>query len=342
MSVGFVTNPNHVHRAAEGHPEAPERLEAALTLLRECGLLDRLTPIEPRDATDEELAWVHQREYIDLLRQACASGGAWFDPDTYCGPQSCDAAWAAAGACLAATEAVLAGRVRSAFCAVRPPGHHARPAQAMGFCLLNNVAVAAQYARKRRGLERVAIVDIDVHHGNGTQDAFYADPGVLYVSTHQYPFYPGTGRADETGAGEAQGTNVNIPLPAGCGDTEYRAVFEQIVEPVVRRYRPQLLLVSCGFDAHYADEIAMMSLSVDGYGELMSRLRALADELCGGRIVAVLEGGYDLTAVAWGARRVIEVLLGDTPTPDPLGPAPDRRAPEIAGVIAEVLALHGL
>ncbi len=357
-NVGFISNPNHVHHRVDGHLERPERLEAALALLRESGLIpstgsgrsDRLTPIALRDASDDELALVHSPSYLDSLRDACASGGGWFDPDTYCTSRSCDAAWAAAGACVSATEAVLAGPstssgqgVQSAFCAVRPPGHHARPTQAMGFCLLNNVAVAAQVARQRHGLQRVAIVDIDVHHGNGTQDAFYDDAGVLYVSTHQYPFYPGTGRAEETGAPpEADGTNVNIPLPAGCGDDEYRAVFEQIVEPVVRRYAPQLLLVSCGFDAHFADPIAMMSLSIDGYGELMSRLRALAEELCEGRLVVALEGGYDLTAVSWGVRRVIEVLLGDTPTPDPLGPAPERRAPEIGGLIAKVRGLHGL
>jgi acetoin utilization deacetylase AcuC-like enzyme len=285
---------------------------------------------------------LHARRYLALLRDTCARGGGWFDPDTYCTSRSCEAAWSAAGACIAATEAVLVGDVRSAFCAVRPPGHHARPEQAMGFCLLNNVALAAQAARTQHGLDRVAIVDIDVHHGNGTQDAFYADPGVLYVSTHQYPFYPGTGAADETGAGAAAGTNVNIPLPAGCGDDEYRAVFDQIVEPVVRRYAPQLLLVSLGFDAHFADPLAMMSLSIDGYGELMSRLRALADDLCDGRLVVALEGGYDLDAVAWGVRRAIEVMLGDAPTPDPRGPAPTTHAPDISGLIAEVRALHGL
>jgi acetoin utilization deacetylase AcuC-like enzyme len=165
---------------------------------------------------------------------------------------------------------------------------------------------------------------------------------VLYVSTHQYPFYPGTGRASETGARAGAGTNVNIPLPVGCGDEEYRAAFEQVVEPAVRRYRPQLILVSCGFDAHFADPMALMALSVDGYGELASRLRSLAGELCDGRTVFVLEGGYDLTAVAWGVRRVLEVLLGDEPTPDPLGPAPDHRAPDISALLAEVRALHGL
>jgi len=340
--VGFVTNPNHAQHAVEGHPEGPERLEAVLQLLTESRLLERFAPIEPRDAADEELVAVHRQAYVEALRGACAAGGGWVDPDTYLARGSCDAAWLAAGACVAATEAVLAGGVGSAFCAVRPPGHHARPAQAMGFCLLNNVAVAARYARQR-GIERVAIVDIDVHHGNGTQDAFYGDPSVLYVSTHQYPFYPGTGRASETGSGEAAGTNVNIPLPAGCGDEQYRAAFEQVVEPVVRRLRPQLLLVSCGFDAHYVETIAGMALSVDGYGELAARLTSLADEFCDGRSVFVLEGGYDLDAIAWCARRVIEVLLGDTPTPDPLGLAPyDARSPQIEPLLAEVRRIQGL
>jgi len=340
MTVGFVTNPNHAQHAVPEHPEGPERLEAVLQLLTESGLLDRLSRIEPRDAADGELASVHRGDYVDALRRACREGGGWADPDTYIASGSCDAAWLAAGACLAATDAVLSNEVRSAFCAVRPPGHHARPAQAMGFCLLNNVAVAARYAR-RHGIERVAIVDIDVHHGNGTQDAFYDDPSVLYVSTHQYPFYPGTGRASETGSGEAAGTNVNIPLPAGCGDGQYRAAFEQIVEPVVRRFRPQLLLVSCGFDAHYAETIAGMSLSVDGYGALAARLQSLADELCDGRSVFVLEGGYDLDAIAWCARRVIEVLLGDEPTPDPLGPAPYASL-NIDALLAELRGIQGL
>lgn len=363
--VGFVTNPNHVAHAVEEHPEGPERLLAVMELLDESGLLPsassgeapsagsgqapstssghsgRLVRIEPRDATDDELAALHRREYVDGLRRTCRDGGGWADPDTYIVPGSCAAAWLAAGACLAATEAVLSDTVRSAFCAVRPPGHHARPAQAMGFCLLNNVAVAARCAQQR-GIERIAIIDIDVHHGNGTQDAFYDDPSVLYVSTHQYPFYPGTGRASETGAGDAAGTNVNIPLPGDCGDEQYRAAFEQVVEPVVRRFRPELLLVSCGFDGHFADPIAGMSLSVDGYGELAQRITSLAAELCDGRSVFVLEGGYDLDAIPWGTRRVIEVLLGIAPTPDPLGLAPHGRSPEIDGLLAEVRGIQGL
>jgi acetoin utilization deacetylase AcuC-like enzyme len=350
MTVAFATNANHGAHAVEGHVERPERLDAALALLRESGLLpstgsgrdERLHQIEPLVPSDDDLALVHSPRYLDALRSACERGGGWLDPDTYCLRASYGVASAAVGAVLAATDAVLKGNATSAFAAVRPPGHHARPQQAMGFCLLSNVAIAARYAQRRHGLGRVAIVDIDVHHGNGTQDAFYDDPTVLYVSTHQYPFYPGTGRAEETGPPEADGTNVNIPLPAGCGDAEYAAVFEQLVEPIVRRFQPELLFVSLGFDAHFADPLGMMSLSVDGYGELMSRLRALADELCDGRLVAALEGGYDLDAVAWGVRRAIEVLLGDAPTPDPLGPSPQRRAPEISELLAQGRRLHSL
>ncbi len=342
MAVAFVTTPRHVDHGVEGHPEGPERLEAVLALLEESDTLQRVEQIEPREASDDELAWVHTTSYVEALGRACDEGGGWADPDTYILPGSCAAARQAAGACLVGTEAVLSGRVRSAFCAVRPPGHHARPAQAMGFCLLNNVALAARWAQ-RQGRERIAIVDIDVHHGNGTQDAFYDDPSVLYVSTHQYPFYPGTGRAQETGSSAARGTNVNIPLPGRSGDAEYAAAFEQVVEPVVRRFQPELLLVSCGFDGHFADPLAGMSLSVDGYGALALRLMALADELCGGRIVFALEGGYHLTALPWGVRRVIEVLLGDEPTPDPLGRPPEpARAPDIEPVLAEARALHGL
>jgi acetoin utilization deacetylase AcuC-like enzyme len=301
-----------------------------------------MTRLEPRDATAEELTALHPAAYVEALDRACREGGGWADPDTYILSASCAAARQAAGACLIATEAVLSGAVQSAFCAVRPPGHHARPTQAMGFCLLNNIALAARYAQGH-GAERIAIVDIDVHHGNGSQDAFYDDPSVLYVSTHEYPFYPGTGPATETGAGGGRGTNVNIPLPGRSGDGEYAAAFDEVVEPVVRRYQPDLLLVSLGLDAHYADPLAGMSLSVDGYGGLAERIVALAAELCGGRAVFALEGGYHPVALPWGVRRVIEVLLGETPAPDPLGPqVVGASGPDIGPLLAEVRALHGL
>ena len=340
-SAGFVTNPNHYQHFTTGHPESPERLEVVLALLRESGLRDRLREIEPRDATDEELSWVHPAQFLEELRRICADGPGMIDMDTYVQPESFSIALTAAGSTVAATEAVLGGEVDSAFVAVRPPGHHAGPELAMGFCLLNNIAIAAEAARKRHGLERIAIIDIDVHHGNGTQDAFYEDGGVLYVSTHLFPFYPGTGPPRETGVDDGAGANVNIALPAYCGDAEYCAAFDQLVEPIVRRFRPELILVSCGFDAHFADPIANMALSNAGYGELTARLLRLAQELCDGKIVFLLEGGYDLIAVPWGVRTVIEVLLGEEATPDPLGTLAVRDAPDISGLLSEMRKLHG-
>ena len=341
MTVAFVTNPNHYQHFTTGHPESPERLEVVLALLRESGLRERLPEIEPREATDEELSWVHPPQFLEELRRVCADGPGMIDIDTYVQPESYNIALTAAGSTIAATEAVLAGNVDSAFCAVRPPGHHAGPEQAMGFCLLNNIAIAAEAARKRHGLERIAIIDIDVHHGNGTQDAFYDDGDVLYVSTHLFPFYPGTGPPRETGSGDGEGANVNIALPAGCGDAEYCAAFDQLVEPIVQRFRPELILVSCGFDAHFADPIANMALSNAGYGELAARSLRLAQELCEGKIVFLLEGGYDLIAVPWGVRTVIEVLLGEEATPDPLGTLAVRDAPDISGLLSEMRKLHG-
>jgi acetoin utilization deacetylase AcuC-like enzyme len=342
MTVAFVTSPLHIEHFAAGHPESPDRLEAVLSLLRECGLLERLLTVEARDATADELALVHDPRYIEALDRACAEGGGWADMDTYMTARSCAAARQAVGAVVAATDAVLSGDSRSAFCAVRPPGHHARPTQAMGFCLANNVAIAAAHAHSR-GIERIAIIDIDVHHGNGTQDAFYSEPDILYVSTHQYPYYPGTGRLEEIGEGEAAGTNVNIPLAAGSGDEEYATAFERVVEPIVRRFEPHLVLVSCGFDAHFADPLASMSLSASGYGDLASRIVRMAGEYSDGRLVVALEGGYDLTAIAWGARIVIETMLGETPAPDPLGRAPGGLpARDVDALLEEERRVHGL
>ena len=313
-----------------------------LALLRESGLRERLHEIEPRDATDEELSRIHPPLFREELLRICADGPGMIDMDTYVQHESYAVALTAAGSTIAATEAVIRGDVDSAFCAVRPPGHHASPENAMGFCLLNNIAIAAEAARRRHGIERIAIIDIDVHHGNGTQDAFYEDGGILYVSTHLFPFYPGTGPPQQTGAGDGEGANVNIALPARCGDAEYAAAFDQIVEPVARRFQPEFVLVSCGFDAHFADPIADMALSNAGYGELAARSLALADEFCDGRIVFLLEGGYDLIAVPWGVRTVTEVLLGEKPTPDPLGTLTMGGAPEISGLLLEIRRLHGL
>jgi acetoin utilization deacetylase AcuC-like enzyme len=258
-------------------------------------------------------------------------------------PDSYDAALYAAGGAIKAAEAVMKGEVNSAFALVRPPGHHATPKRAMGFCLFNNIAIAAKYALSKFGLERIVIIDFDVHHGNGTQEVFYDNPQVLYASTHQYPHYPGTGSIEEIGSGEAKGTVVNIPLPGGCGDAEYQQVFEQIIVPVAKRFKPQLILVSAGYDLHWADELALMQVSVTGFAQMVKIIKGLADELCGGRLVFSLEGGYNLAALAASVKATFEVLLGNTDIEDPLGQTQyQRSAPDITPLIKAIKELHNL
>jgi len=222
---------------------------------------------------------------------------------------------------------VMEGKVDNAFALVRPPGHHAVHDQAMGFCIFNNVAVAAKFALNKFSLDRVLIADFDVHHGNGTQDAFYADPKVLYFSTHQYPFYPGTGWMDETGTGKGEGTTVNFPMVAGWGDEEYMRAFNEVLVPVARRFQPQLILVSAGFDAHWADHLAMMKATITGFAQMTRILKELAAELCQGRLVFTLEGGYNLRVVASSIKATFDVLLGNSAIDDPLGKAPAATKP---------------
>jgi acetoin utilization deacetylase AcuC-like enzyme len=284
------------HRSNGYHPERPERLEAARAAIERSEL--SFQPIEPRPATDEELERVHDPRFVKWLRTLSGEHG-FIDADTYVGPESVAIAELAAGGTIALVDALIDGPSKRGVALVRPPGHHARPDHAMGFCLLNNVAIAAAHARAR-GLERVAIIDWDVHHGNGTQDAFIEDPSVLYVSTHQFPFYPGTGAVSETGEGEGKGFTVNVPLTAGGGDGIYRAAFERVILPVLEEYRPQLVLVSAGFDASARDPLAEMTLSADAFGWMARALRGVADKSAEGRIALVLEGGYDLVALEAG------------------------------------------
>ncbi|MGH2733362.1 MAG: histone deacetylase family protein, partial [Actinomycetota bacterium] len=289
-----------------GHPERPERIRACLEALETSRVKTQI--IEPRGASREDLERVHEPGYLDRLERLSQRGGGQVDPDTYVCPASFEVAVRAAGACCLAVEAALEDGQRS-FCLVRPPGHHASRKTAMGFCLVNHVAVGARLALAR-GAGRVAVVDIDVHHGNGTQDIFWEDSRVLYLSLHQYPWYPGTGALEETGAGPGAGTTVNIPLPAGAVDPVYLAALTRVVDPALRAFQPDLILVSAGFDAHARDPLALMEMSTEGYATMTSLLTALSEEICGGRMVMTLEGGYDLKGLASSFVASLQAMTG--------------------------------
>ena len=342
MSVGLVYDPIYLEHDTGHHVEKGQRLVAIMGQLEQTKLMGQLIPLTPRAASVEELSTVHSMGFISYIQAFAERGGGWLDADTVVSPASYDAALYAAGGAIKAVDGVLSGEVESAFALVRPPGHHALRWEAMGFCLFNNIAIAAKHALNSYGLERILIVDFDVHHGNGTQDAFYHDPGVLYFSTHQYPFYPGSGHFDETGAGPGEGYTVNVPLPAWCGDSEYLQVFEQILDPVARRFSPQLIMVSAGYDAHWSDNISLMQLSVTGFAQMVDIIKKLAQELCQGRIVLTLEGGYNLPALASSVAATFDVLLGNE-IADPLGQPPQAGPPRsIDRLLEAIKEIHKL
>jgi acetoin utilization deacetylase AcuC-like enzyme len=341
MSTGYVYDPLYLEHDQHGHPENKRRLEETMKHLEAAGFLARMQPLAARDASEDEIATIHHRSYIARLREVAQDGGGWLDGDTYVAPRSYDAALRASGGLLQAVEAIIDGKVDNAFALVRPPGHHAGTNRGTGFCLFNNVAIAAQCALQRHDLDRVLIVDFDLHHGNGTQDTFYRDPKVMYFSTHQYPYYPGSGHWRETGSGSGQGYTVNVPLPAGVGDAGYRRVFEDILVPVAQRYQPQLILASAGYDAHWTDPLGMMLLSVSGYAWIARTLVSLADELCNGRLALTLEGGYSLEALPLCVAATCSMLLGDAELRDPLGTAPRQERP-VDSVIELVRQAHSL
>jgi acetoin utilization deacetylase AcuC-like enzyme len=312
--VAIVRDPLYLlHSNGPGHLESRERLEAIDRMLASFPLKDRLEELPARDALLEELAWVHTPEYIRSIERTRERPFTQLDPDTAATSESYGAALRAAGGVLRAVDAVVDGRLGGAFALVRPPGHHAEADRAMGFCLFNNVAVAAAYALRRHGLERVLVVDWDVHHGNGTMHAYYDRPDVLYFSIHQYPHYPGTGTVQEIGRGRGAGYTVNVPLPGGQGDADYLAVLRQVLLPVAGEYAPELVLVSAGFDVHRDDPLADMRVSSEGFAELTAVLRGLAAEHCPGRLVFALEGGYHLKALSEGVASVLAKLLEEKP-----------------------------
>ena len=340
MNIFPIPSPEHNF---DDHPENASRVPAILSELKKLpsSLEASIIHHSSLPATDAQLATIHDPGYVAALREVMSRAPAYIDhAPTYITPQSFDCAARAAGAALAAVESVAHTPTRPhAFALIRPPGHHAPPGQAMGFCLFNNVALAARHAQSL-GLPKVMIVDFDVHHGNGTQDCFYDDSSVLFISTHQSGIYPGTGRTEETGEGSGDGYTVNVPLPAGAGDAAFHRVYEEVIIPAADRFQPNILLVSAGYDAHWRDPLASLQLSCAGYHLLGGILAAIARRHCGGNLVFALEGGYDLPALSHGVANTILGALGQ-PSADPLGPS-GRAEPDITAILQQVRTLHEL
>ena len=331
MTTGLVFDERFLaHRAPYDHPEHPGRLRAIQARLEADGLVGRCRQIPAREATDEELGRVHVPEYVAAIDATARQPFLQLDPDTYTSRDSALAARLAAGGLADLANLIADGRLENGFALLRPPGHHAEADRAMGFCLFNNVAVAARAVQASSAARRVLIVDWDLHHGNGTQHTFWEDPSVLYFSTHQFPFYPGTGAISELGDREGRGFTINVPWPAGCGDVEYLAVFDRILLPVAERFEPDLILVSAGFDAAEGDPLGSMRLSSAGYAAMTERLRRLA----GGRIALALEGGYDLEAISAAAAACVRTLLGDPAPPEPRG-RPSPAASRVLDAVTE-------
>ncbi len=319
MRVLAVSDEAYLEHAPGNWPEGPHRLEAVWKALEETGVGDLLELRSPVPASEEDVSLVHTSRHIERVKEVARGGGGYLTLDTVVSPKSYDIALLAVGGVLTAVDAVLGGEAKRAAALVRPPGHHATAEEGMGFCLFNNVAIAAAHALSRRGLERVLIVDWDLHHGNGTEAVFYDSRKVLFVSCHESPAYPGTGWITDTGEGEGEGFTVNIPFPAGTGDDAYLEAFDSVVAPIARAFRPELVLVSCGLDAHFLDPLGRLELTSRGYGRLSGVVCGLADELCGGKVVFVLEGGYDPVGLGWSLASVLSVAAGRDPVAEPEG-----------------------
>ncbi len=319
MKTAIVYDPRYLeHDTGAGHPERPARLSHTIEALAAQPWFDQLEQVAPRPCERAWLAQVHDDAYLERARQACARAPYLDTPDVAIGPSSFEVATLAAGGVLALADAVVSGAVDNGFALVRPPGHHAEHAEAMGFCLVNNIAVTARYLQRHHGLDKILVLDWDVHHGNGTQHIFEEDPSVFYVSLHQYPWYPGTGAYHENGRGAGVGATLNCPMPGGAGDDDYRVAFKDVVLPAVRRFAPDAVLLSAGFDAHAADPLGDLRLSTGCFRWMTERMLEVAEQSAGGRLVSLLEGGYDLDALAACVAAHVETLAG-------------RRAPDETG-----------
>ena len=306
--TGYISDPFYLKHKNEPHPENPGRLNAIQKNIESSKYYNNLTLIQPRKATVEDIAKVHGTGYIRSVDDSCRNGVRNLDADTVISADSYQAALLSAGAGLEALDKILEGTVGNAFCAVRPPGHHAEQNKAMGFCLFNNVGVIARYAQDVKNIQKIFIFDWDVHHGNGTQHSFYKDSSIYYSSIHQYPFYPGTGGVDETGTGDGLGSNLNLPMRAYSCDADYINAIEHKLIPVIQKFNPDLIIISAGFDAHENDPLAQINLSTDCYGKMTQKLMEIANDVCNGRILSMLEGGYDYSALADSVQLHVETL----------------------------------
>jgi len=330
--IGCIYNPLFEEHGVPQHPENGTRLAAIVDRLKQAGLWQELEHIEFAPATAEQVGWVHEHDYIDHIKFLSEHGGGALDLDTQATEQTYQAAILAAGGCIAATETVIAGELDSAICLVRPPGHHALPNKGMGFCFFNNVAIAAE-AALRANLDRVAILDFDAHHGNGTQDIFYSRGEVLYFSIHQSPAFPGTGSVDEVGLDAGAGQTINVPLPPGTRDKHYLRAWQEIAVPALKAFKPAIVFISAGYDAHWRDPLVNMQMTADGFYHIVKQTLSAAASLCDGRLVLVLEGGYNLDALALSVENTVLALDGGEirecdEQPPPLHSAQDQHITE--------------
>ncbi len=343
MTTAYLSHESFTRHDFPSHPEHAGRIKAVWARLREQGLTGQLLQLEPSPATDAQILAAHSAEHLKRLMAVSRQDHmVRLDPDTYALPSSPAVARLAAGAAIDAVDAVCAGRADNAIAIVRPPGHHATRNRQMGFCLLNNIAIAARRAQTEHEARKVLILDYDVHHGNGSQDIFYSDPSLMFISIHQSPFYPGSGALEETGAGIGQGFTLNVPVSGGFGDSAYQRIFAEVIWPAAERFAPDLMLISAGFDAHWADPLAIMQLSLGGYDHLARECIRMAERFCGGKIIFVMEGGYDLEALSHGWCNIVRALLGDDALSDPYGSAPSASARSVQPLIDAVRRIHKL
>lgn len=340
--TGIIKHPIYLeHKTEIFHPENPARLQSIYSMLETQDFGAALVTLEARYAKMEELLLVHDEQYVDRVLDSAEKTRVRFDPDTVTSPKTYKAAWMAAGGVMEAIRAVVAGDVANAFALIRPPGHHALRDRAMGFCIFNNLAIGARYALKSLGLERILIVDWDLHHGNGIQEIFYDDPQVLYFSLHRYPYFPWTGSIEEVGRGNGEGYNVNVTLEFGSSDSDYANVFRHLLVPIARQYRPEILLIAAGFDIHHADPLRSMKVTEAGFARMTGLLMELADELCRGRLVLALEGGYDAEALKDSVSLVLWELAGKSAIKrETMREMEDGEIQSIAEIIGKVKNIH--